>query len=107
MANEISRICALLDQEKKAIERFDLPRLERLANRKAQMLERVGPRGNKAELSRMKARAERNLRLLEAMKQGISDAQALLARKRGPDTYARDGNLSSFSCPEPNFHRKA
>lgn len=94
----------LLDRERLAIRagRFDI--LERLVPEKQRLVAAIDREHPSAEsLARLRSAAERNGKLLEAMKSGVQAAMRRLetARSAGPDlsTYDQEGRRNVFRAP--------
>lgn len=100
----------VLDRERAAIlsGRFDT--LERLVPEKERLADRLARKGaDHPELDRLRARAERNARLLEAMRNGLNDARAQLNALRGTtqdlQTYDATGRKTNLGAPRPTDRR--
>ncbi len=103
---DLRRLVSLLEEERAALRETDLERLERLAPRKARLLDQIeaGTAAPATEdelraLSDVRALAGRNAGLIEAALAGLRDVQALLDRVREPmphTTYGRDGTRATL-----------
>lgn len=117
---DLRKLAAILTQERAALLRGDLPRLEQLAARKLTLLDRLeaspllqepqdsSPEG--ALVQQIQALARRNAPLFEAAIAGIREARALLARARETgraQTYGRDGARARLDPPTGSLHRRA
>jgi hypothetical protein len=102
----LRRLVALLEDERAALLASDLARLDRLAPRKAKLLEQIEAESAAAdsaeeahELEAVRAHAGRNAHLMEAAMEGMRDVEALLDRARNPArhaTYGRDGTREAM-----------
>ncbi|WP_209427290.1 hypothetical protein [Pararhodobacter sp. SW119] len=103
---DLRRLVSLLEEERAALRETDLARLDRLAPRKAQLLEQIEDEADvpasddeMQELSAVRRLAGRNARLIEAAMAGLREVQALLDRARNPvqhSTYGRDGRRAAL-----------
>lgn len=114
--SDLRRLAALLVQERSALARGDLAKLEQLASRKVVLLDRIEGAAppdlpaDRALAEQIQADAQRNHRLLQAALTGIRDARALLARARETgrgQTYGRNGARASLEPRAGSLHRRA
>lgn len=113
---DLTRMLALLDQERRALKQADMPGLIRLAPKKEAILARLEgstmqPAAEDGDLAQQVQRqAARNARLFEAALRGLSDARALIDRlkgRRGDQTYARDGARRYVDPPDRTLEKRA
>ncbi|MFN4099922.1 MAG: hypothetical protein ACK4GT_09105 [Pararhodobacter sp.] len=113
---DLRRLAALLGQERAALARGDLARLEHLAPRKVALLDRIEGAAlpdtpvDRALAQQIHQAAQHNARLFQAAIGGIRDARALLARARETgrgQTYGRNGARASLDPPGGSLHRRA
>ena len=106
------RLLTLLDHERAALQRADLPRLERLMPRKTALLARIEAAGvtESPLLTRVRDAASHNARLFEALIAGLRDARALIGSVRDGvrgKTYGRNGARALLDPPQGSLQRRA
>lgn len=113
---DLRRMLALLEQERAALKDLDFAQLERLAGRKAVILDRLErcapPPDAAAEAlcQGVRARAAHNGRLFAAVIAGVRDAAQLLEKARKPrrdETYGRDLSRRDLTPPAGSLERRA
>lgn len=109
---DIKRLLALLDQERHALRRADLARLERLMPRKTALLTRLeqAEPGDQPLIVQLRRAAAANGRLFEALIAGLREARVLiegLASAGQGKTYGRDGARALLDPPTGTLHRRA
>ncbi|MFN3955584.1 MAG: hypothetical protein ACK4LQ_14115 [Pararhodobacter sp.] len=117
LTSELLKLRSLLEQEREALMRADLERIDSLAARKATLLERLEPRQDTPREPRERqladtvaAEARRNQALIESALAGVRDAQELIARVRKPrkhNTYDRDGRRETIGDSPSRLERRA
>jgi flagellar biosynthesis/type III secretory pathway chaperone len=113
----LRRLVTLLEEERAALKDTDLARLDRLAPRKAQILDQIvreatepASENEARELEAVRILARRNAGLIEAALAGLRDVQALLDRARQPAphaTYGRDGVREAMGQGTPHLDGRA
>lgn len=117
LTSELLKLRSLLEQEREALMRADLERLDALAVRKTALLERLEPHQETPREPRERQLAEavaaetqRNQALIEAALAGVRDAQDVIARARKPrkhNTYGRDGRRETMGDSPSRLERRA
>lgn len=114
---DLLKLRSLLEQERETLMRANMEGVERLAERKTALLDRleaceVLPANDREKrLAADVARdARRNQALIQAALEGVRDAQDLLARVRQPkklETYGRDGARETMVESRGQLERRA
>ncbi|TCO73353.1 hypothetical protein [Rhodovulum euryhalinum] len=103
----------LLLRERAALRRADFPLLNALAEEKERMVAELAahPVTDPATLARLRALAERNAELIEAVRRGVDAAMATLRRARQPaeplSTYDQSGQTSKIGATQGSLTRRA
>jgi flagellar biosynthesis/type III secretory pathway chaperone len=106
-------IMELLDRECDALKRADFAALGSLAEEKERLIARLAdaPPAAPEMLARLREKAERNARLLQAVQRGLDSAAATLRRMRAPaealDTYTQTGQRTRIGATQGSLTRRA
>lgn len=103
----------LLLRERTALRHADFAALRALIDEKERLIERLAdrPLTDPAALARLRALAEQNTELMQAVRRGVDSAVATLRRAREPaealSTYDRSGKSARIGAAQGSLTRRA